>query len=314
MAQGAYFFDAVYHGGVYDRAYNADDFAKYLSDLIGNGVIYNISTALQVTVKTNMKVNVLAGMAFLQGRKYENTTPLELTIPTANGSLPRIDRVVVKLDKTNRTIAAVIKAGTASSVPSAPVLAQTADVYEISLARIHVKANTTAILASDITDERLDEAVCGIVTGLIQQIDASTLFAQLEAQFNVWFSAMQDQLSTEAAGNLQTQINTLGGQIGYSGTSGGMAPAYTITLNDFTLVSGAKVEVKIHAGTTSAATLNITAHNTTTQANTVLGAKPIVDSYGSPIDYLTTGAFLTLVYNGTAFQVMGLSTQYARYA
>jgi hypothetical protein len=87
-----------------------------------------------------------------------------------------------------------------------------------------------------------------------------------------------------------------------------------VTINDFTLAAGVKIEVKIHANCTSAASLNITSHNTGTNANTVLGVKAIVDSYGSAINYLTANSYLTLVYNGSAFQVMGLATQYARYA
>lgn len=314
MAQISYFFDAVLNGGVYDRAYDSNDFASYFSELVGNGVIYDVSTALKVLPVSGMNVAMQSGSAFLLGRKYENTAALTLSVGTANGSLPRIDRIVVKLDKVARDIAAYVLAGTPATNPTAPALTQGVDIFEISVAQILVGAGVSSITPADITDERLDPAACGIVTGLIQQIDGSELFTQLEAQFNLWFTSIQGQLTGDPATNLQIQINALGNQIGYSGVTGGTAPAYTMTIDDFSLVAGVKLEVKFHAGATSAATLNITSHNTTTEANTVLGAKNIVDSYGSSVNYLTANSYVTLIYNGTSFQVMGLATQYARYA
>lgn len=314
MAQNAYFFDAVLSGGVYDRAYDSNDFANYFAELVGNGVIYDVSTALKVSASSGMSVVVAPGSGFLLGRKYENTANLTLTADTADGSLPRIDRVVIRMDKVARNIYAYILKGTPSSTPTPPSITQGIDIFEISLAQIRINAGAPNITTADITDERLDPAVAGIVTGLIKQIDASTLFSQLEAQFNLWFISIQGQLQGDIATALQQQINQLGGQIGYAGVTSGTPPAYKMTLNDFALVPGVKLEVNIHAASSSKSTLAITSVNSNTNEETVLSAKSIVDSYGSPINYLTANSYLTLIYNGVAFQVMGLATQYARYA
>lgn len=300
----AFFFDAVLSGGVYDRAYNANDFSNYFAELVGNGVLYSSSSVLQVVPSSGMVVNVQIGKAFIQGRKYENTAALPITIGAANGSLPRIDRVCVKLDKVARTIMAYVKAGTAAVTPAAPDLVRTSDVFEISLAQILVAASASAISASDITDERLNSDVCGIVTGIIEQIDASTLFGQLQDQFNVWFQAMRDQLTTDAAGNLQLQINTLNGMVGYEGETAGTSPNYTLALDDFSLVEGVQVKVKMHAAATSNVTLNINS----------LGAKPVVDGYGENVQDIAAGAWVILVYDGVSFQTIGLSSQFAKYS
>lgn len=53
------------------------------------------------------------------------------------------------------------------------------NIYEISLARINVRANATSILDSDIIDERYDSDVCGLINSLIQ-LDASEFQAQAE--------------------------------------------------------------------------------------------------------------------------------------
>ncbi len=300
----AFFFDAVMNGGEYDRAYNANDFSNYFAELVGNGVIYSSSSVLQVTPSSGMVVNIQPGKAFIVGRKYENTTALPLTIDTANGSLPRIDRVCIKLDKIGRTIEAIVKAGVPATVPVPPGLVRTNDVFEISLAQVLVGASTAAITAANITDERLDKTVCGIVTGLIEQIDASTMFNQLQNQFNTWFQSIRDQLDEDAAGHLQLQINALNGMVGHEGVTSGTPPSYTLTLQNFSLVTGVQIKVKMHQSANSSATLNINE----------LGAKPIVDGYGESVQNIAAGAWVILVYDGTAFQTIGLSTQFAKYS
>lgn len=300
----AFFFDAVMNGGEYDRAYNANDFSNYFAELVGNGVIYSSSSALQVTPSSGMVVNVQPGKSFIVGRKYENTTALPLTIDTANGSLPRVDRVCIKLDKIGRTIEAVVKTGVPATSPVPPELIRTNDVFEISLAQVLVGASAAAITAANITDERLDKSVCGIVTGLIEQIDASTMFSQLQNQFNTWFQSIRDQLDEDAAGHLQLQINTINGMVGHEGVTAGTPPSYTLTLQNFSLVTGVQVKVKMHQSASSSATLNI--NN--------LGAKPIVDGYGESVQNIAAGAWVILVYDGVAFQTIGLSTQFAKYS
>ena len=81
-------------------------------------------------------------------------------------------------------------------------------------------ANQAAITQSSISDTRADSSVCGLITQLIDQIDTSEFMQQLttwqeeyaaeqQAAFSTWFEAMKDQLSEDAAGNLQLEIDNL---------------------------------------------------------------------------------------------------------
>ena len=94
------------------------------------------------------------------------------------------------------------------------------DYYELGLALITVAANQSAITQSSITDTRADSSVCGLITQLIDHIDTSEFMQQLttwqeeysaeqQAAFTVWFNEMKDQLSEDAAGNLQLEIDNL---------------------------------------------------------------------------------------------------------
>ena len=54
----------------------------------------------------------------------------------------------------------------------------------------------TYILQSDIQDVRTDSTVCGFVSVLIDQPDASELFLQYDSAFNEWFSIIKETFKT----------------------------------------------------------------------------------------------------------------------
>ena len=77
------------------------------------------------------------------------------------------------------------------------------------LATITVPAGSTEITNSMIKDMRFDDSVCGIVSGVIDQIDTTQLFKQYDSQFDSWFTTIKGTLSGDVAGNLGNQISTL---------------------------------------------------------------------------------------------------------
>lgn len=207
MAISYYFFDAKQVGGKYDRTYSSGDFARYLEGLVGSGVFPIPSDSLQVYPGTGMNVLVKPGMGWIDGHKMINDADVQLTIDQADVTLNRIDRIVFKLDMLERTMGIYVLKGTNASSPTAPVLTRTQDIIEYSLATVTVNARTTQIDASMIRDTRLDSSVCGVVQGLIQQVDTSTLYNQWNAaydqqyeeytqEFEVWFDAIKETLST----------------------------------------------------------------------------------------------------------------------
>ena len=186
------FFNSV--GG--DRKYNADDISNFFVKLISDGVFATPATCMQVTAGTGLNVSVAAGWGFIKCRWVCNTAPYSLTLDAADVLLPRIDRIVMRLDMTDRLIEIVVKKGTAASTPTAPALTRNDSVWELSLAQIAVAANATAISQADITDERNDSDVCGYVAGLIDQIDSTNLFAQFTAAFEEWFEEIKTEVQT----------------------------------------------------------------------------------------------------------------------
>jgi hypothetical protein len=194
------FFNSVSH----DRTYKAEDWAEYFSSFIGNGVFPVPSTGLQVTANDGMNVTVKTGKAWINGYFYFNTSDLNVTLATADGQLNRIDRIVVRWDLTNRLISAEVKSSSFSASPSAPLLQRDADIYELALADIYVGAGVTAITQSNITDQRLNTSLCGVVAAVVDQIDTEAFNAQLQA----WFAEYQS-LSAAEYNTLVSYMNSL---------------------------------------------------------------------------------------------------------
>lgn len=187
-----------------DRTYKAEDWASYFASFIGNGVFPVPSTGLQVVVNDGMTVTVKAGKAWINGYFYTNTSDLSITLATADGQLKRIDRIVIRWDLTNRTISAQVKSSAFSASPTAPPLQRDADIYELALADILVPAGATAITQGNITDQRLNTELCGVVAGVVQQIDTTAFNTQLQA----WFEEYKD-LSLQDYNDLKSYMGSL---------------------------------------------------------------------------------------------------------
>lgn len=115
-----------------------------------------ISSDLQVTANSSgMQVFVAAGEAFLQGCIYQTTASVTVPISAANTTV-RTDVVVLNLDPTAQVITCAVVQGAPGG--STPALTQTsAGIYQIPLAYITVRANTTTIAPGDVLDARLFE-------------------------------------------------------------------------------------------------------------------------------------------------------------
>lgn len=188
-----------------DRVYNADQMSTYFKGLISNGVYENVGGKFQVYAGTGMNVNVQTGRAIIDCKWIESDAVETVPITAASAALNRWTAVVLRLDVANRKIVIGTVNGTASTTPSQPAMTNTSLIKEICLAMVYVAAGATAITQANIIDTR-GTSLCGWVTGLIKQVDTSTLWVQwqnafasyyaaMTAGFNEWFSSLTDELN-----------------------------------------------------------------------------------------------------------------------
>lgn len=177
------FFDAHLVGNEYDRVYLAEQFASYFASFIGNGIFGNKLNELQVlSMETPaMQIRIQEGQGWINGYWYENMSELHLPIEVADGVLSRIDSVVLRLGIAERNMWIAVKKGTPSYEPIAPEVTRNDDYFELQLATVWIGAGYTNIKQSDITDTRLVTDVCGLVTGVVHQLDTTTIGNQLQA-------------------------------------------------------------------------------------------------------------------------------------
>lgn len=179
------FFDANLVGEEYDRVYLAAQFAAYFASFIGNGVYAEHSNQLQVVAMPTpqMQVGVEKGQGWINGYWYENTDTMYLPIEVADGVLNRIDSIVLRLGFAERNMWLMVKKGTPAVNPIAPEVTRTADYYDLQLATVSIPASSIRITQAQIQDTRMNQDVCGWVTGVVKQLDTTTLFNQFEAYF-----------------------------------------------------------------------------------------------------------------------------------
>jgi hypothetical protein len=144
------FYDAV-NG---DREYNAVQMAELLNGVITEGVFENIGNKLNVVVGTGMNVSVRDGKAWFNSRWTVNDSNASLTITPSDLVLPRIDSVVLEMNASSGVRANSFKviAGTPAATPIPPVLYDTSEILQVPLAYILVRAGTSSILTTDITN------------------------------------------------------------------------------------------------------------------------------------------------------------------
>lgn len=206
----------------YDRAVSSKPLKELIKKLFTTGVMPNPSTNLQVVEGVSgLTTIVKAGFCIIEGGLKLEEEDKTMMHQAADTTYDRIDTVVMRWnDNDNARICALyVLAGTPSATPVRPTLNREGSVYEIGLADVLIKANSTAISQQRITDTRYESARCGIISS-ISEWDTTTIYAQVqadlagfkadeEADFLEWFDEMKDQLSEDAAGNLQNQIGML---------------------------------------------------------------------------------------------------------
>lgn len=165
--------------------------------------VFGADGNLSVTANGDMTVSVSDGVGWLANDKADGTVfwndtkeqtgnELQLTIPLPDAILPRVDRIVVSwdtVDYASKPRIEVLK-GTPNNTPTAPGLTNNTLKRQISLARIYVAVAASSISADNITDERLDPDVCGLVTDWVS-VDTTTMQAQ--------FSSLLEKVKTELA-------------------------------------------------------------------------------------------------------------------
>ena len=178
--------------------FDAADVAAYLAGRTSG--VFSSAEDFPVTAAGGLKVTVGAGRGWVHPSRFTgySITKREadtLALPLADPSLPRIDRIVMRYDAGARAASLQVLQGTASSTPTAPAISRTELIYDLCLAEITRPAGSTAVTTGQITDTRLDEALCGIVRDGVTGIPTDELLAAARERIN----ALEEKATSSAA-------------------------------------------------------------------------------------------------------------------
>ena len=196
-----------------DYDFDAADVAAYLAGLTSG--VFSGAEDFPVTAAGGLTVTVGAGRGWVHPSRFTgySITKREadtLALPLADPSLPRIDRIVMRYDAGARAASLQVLQGTASSTPTAPAISRTELTYDLCLAEIARPAGSTSISTGQITDTRLDEALCGLVRDGVTGIPTDELLAAAKERIatleeNASNSAAAAKDSAEAAKSSETK-------------------------------------------------------------------------------------------------------------
>ena len=239
--------------------YDAEDVSTYLCTRTSG--VYAKDSNYAVSVTGPRQITVAPGLAWINYDDFKGVSAcsreaVNLTVPDADSTLPRIDRVVLQFDTAANLTAVKLKPGTPAAAPEPPAILQNHNQYELGLCTVSVPAGSSVVTAADITDTRADEDVCGVMRDGVKGIPT----AQLQAQA----LAIMTQLSTE----LHAKLDALDAAI--AGVESGnfytkseadkkFGTPYTLPAATADQLGGAKVGEALDIapdGTLSAKTLN----------------------------------------------------------
>ena len=236
-----------------DKVYNADDISDFYLNLVTDGVLIESGDELKVEPDSGLRVKINPGWAYIKSKYLHNTDISYITLEAADNGFPRVDRIVLRLDQREnaRYVRIDCKQGTPSEDPVSPALTREENgVWELSLAKILVGANSSTIFPSQVVDERANETVCGYAlfkgrysfteemrTSMNERVDLKVreavaqmsiddleekidiAEANIKANTDAAEDAIMTKLGNPQTASLESQISSISGNISAAKTS-----------------------------------------------------------------------------------------------
>lgn len=217
--------------------YEAKDAETYLCSRTSG--VFASTGHFDASITGAREVTISSGLAWIKnadfkGKSVLNDTAVPISIPIADGVLDRVDRIVLQFSKTANATSIVLKSGTPSAAAVAPAIVQTETVYELGLYTVSVPAGSTTILASHVTDTRMDETVCGLMRDGVTGIPTAELQAQVEALIG----DLQEQIRNAAQGIISPAAI---GAMGIGADNGAVGTKYTTSIEPDTADKAASI-------------------------------------------------------------------------
>lgn len=274
--------------------YDAADAAGYNSARTSG--VYSAEEDYTVTPGGGYMVKVSGGRAWVHPAKYVGYSiikqePDTLTLPLADAQRPRIDRVVLRYDAAARKSYLLVLEGTPASTPTAPAISRTNLLYDLCLAQITRPAGSTAITAGNITDTRLDESLCGVMSDGVTRIPTDQLLKEAQARIN----ALEETATNSASAAAASQRAAAASQSAAANSANAASRSQSAAANS---ASAAASSQKAAASSQSAAAASeAAAKKAAAEAGTKAGTDKTLSMDSAPADAKASGDMMAWLHN-----------------
>ena len=168
MAKRFGFFNSI-NG---DRKYLATDLSQAFDVGISTGLKADNADNFKIVPNANMQVKMMPGGAMIFGHYLLDEEEEIINLDMADAELNRIDRIVLRYDKFERSIKSAVIKGTPALTPVAPAALRTNEQFDLVLADVYIGKAVTSTTTANITDMR-ESDLCGFigVKGAVSRID-----------------------------------------------------------------------------------------------------------------------------------------------
>lgn len=203
------FFNSVNH----DRLYDAEQVSSMFDGIIEDGVYENVGEAFMVTSYTNTNNTVIVGTgrAWFDHTWTVNDSQFSVTLSSPNTLLPRIDTIVIDVDRRDavRQNAIEVMEGSYAEKPVPPSLFNDELHKQYPIANIYVAAGTDGVIPQSSITYLVGTESCPLVMCPLEAMNITNYFQQMQSEFEIWFEGIKDILNENVAQNLQNQIDEL---------------------------------------------------------------------------------------------------------
>lgn len=176
------FYSGFFNSKGLDRTYTAENFCDYLGSIICNGIQDNYGDCFAITANGDQTITIGSGKAWINGHYFINDTSHTLDLSKyVDESLNKYLIIGIYCDTSDsvRKCDMEVKAGTAETSPMIPGFTNTKTRTYLTLASIYLRAGTTEIKQSNISDYRDSNTRCGYVRCILGKCKVTDMLSQL---------------------------------------------------------------------------------------------------------------------------------------
>ena len=196
-----------------DRVYTAEHFTSYLSSIICDGIQDTYGECFSITPAGGFQLRIGSGKAWIQGHYFQNDNGYILDLSQyADSSLPRYVTVGISCDtqESVRSVQIEVLAGTPAVAPFIPSFTNNDTKTTLTLCQVRVNGGSSGITASNITDCRDNEDLCGYCRCILGKCRVTEMLSEM-AKTNATLGELQKRLDAmnSQISELQTKVDDL---------------------------------------------------------------------------------------------------------